>query len=119
MMVRDVEYSCWWKVLWKLKCPLKAKIFCWFILLDKALTWDVLVNKGREGPDRCFLCKMDVETNFHHGVDCSFTQIVCLIIEDKLNFKNLWSGESVSSFLELWCLNSEVAHIKSLLDIVV
>ena len=54
MMDREVEYSWWWRVLWKLKFPLKTKIFCWFILLDKALTWDVLVKKAREGPNRCF-----------------------------------------------------------------
>ena len=78
----------------------------------------MLVNKGREGPDRCFLCKMDDEINFHLGVDCSFTQSVWLISEDKLKFKNLWSGELVSKCLKSWCLKSEVAHIKSLPDLV-
>ena len=87
---------------------------CWFILSGKALTWDVLVKKGREGPGRCFLCKMDCESNFHIGVDCSFPHNVWLIIEDKLNCNNLWSGESVSECLKTWCLNSEVAHIKPL-----
>ena len=78
------------------------------------MTWDVLVKKGREGPGRFFLCKMDVESNFHLGVDCSFTHSVWLIIEDKLNCNNLWSGESVLECSKLWCLNLEVAHIKSL-----
>ena len=58
------------------------------------------------------------ETNFHLVVDCYFTQNVWLIGEDKLKFKNIWNGESVSECLKLWCLNSEVAHIKSLPDIV-
>ena len=53
------EVSWWWQVLWKFKCPLKEKIFSWFLLSDKALTWDVLCRKGREGPGRCFLCKLD------------------------------------------------------------
>ena len=96
------------------KCPLKTKFFYLFILSNKTLTWDVLVKKGREGPARCFLCKMDVEYHFHLGVDCSFTQSVWLIIEDKLKLNNLWSGEFVSECLKFWCLNSEVAHIKSL-----
>ena len=74
MLVRnEIEYSWWWKVLWKLKCPLKAKIFCWFIFSDKALTWDVIVKKGKEGLGRCYLCKLDTETNFHLGVECPFT----------------------------------------------
>ena len=37
-----VEISWWWHLLWKLKCPLKSKIFCWFLFSGKALTWDVL-----------------------------------------------------------------------------
>ena len=58
------------------------------------------------------------ETHFHLGVDCSFTESVWLISEDKLKFKNLWSGELVSKCLKSWCLNLGVAHIKSLPDIV-
>ena len=72
----EVEYSWRWKVLWKFKCPLKEKIFCWFLLSDKALTWDIIVRKGREGPGRCYLCKLNIETNLHLGVECPFTQCV-------------------------------------------
>ena len=54
---REVESIWWWKVLWKMKCPLKTKKFSWFLLSGKALTWDVLCLRGREGPGRCFLCK--------------------------------------------------------------
>ena len=34
-----LDLSWWWKVLWKLKCPLKSKFFCWFLFSDKTLTW--------------------------------------------------------------------------------
>ena len=27
----ELEVSWWWKVLWKLKCPIKAKKNCWFL----------------------------------------------------------------------------------------
>ena len=110
----EMEYSWWWKVLWKLKCPLKSKIFCWFLFSDKALTWDVIVRKGKEGPRRCYLCKMNAESNFHLGVDFPFTKSVWLDIEDKLKISNLWSGESVSDCMKNWCLNMEVKHIRSL-----
>ena len=110
----EMEYSWRWKVLCKLKCPLKEKNFCWFIFSDKALTWDVIVKKGREGPSRFYLCKLDAETNFHLGVDCPFSQSVWLIIEDKLRIKNLWSEESVIDCMKTWCVNSEVTHIKYL-----
>ena len=109
-----MEYSWWWKVLWKLKCPLKSKKICWFLFSDKALTWDVMVRKGKEGPGRCYLCKLDVESNFHLGVDCPFTKSVWLDIEDKLNIRNLWTRELVVSCMKNWCLNMEVKHIRSL-----
>ena len=59
-----LELSWWWKFLWKLKFPLKSKIFCSFLFSGKALTWDVLVKIGFEGPGRCYLCKMEVKTNY-------------------------------------------------------
>ena len=52
---RDMDLIWWWKVLWKLKCPLKSKQFCWFLFSGKALTWGVLLLKGREGSGRCYL----------------------------------------------------------------
>ena len=65
----EMEYSWWWTILWKLKCPPKGKMFCWFLFFDKALTWDVIVRKAKEIPGRCYLCKLDVEYNFHLGMD--------------------------------------------------
>ena len=113
-MIRDMDHIWWWKVLWKMRCPLKAKLFCWFLLFGKALTWDVLIMKGREGPSRCFLCKMECESNFHIGVDCPFSQYVWLIIEDNLRLNNLWNGESVTACFKNWCLNPEVENFKPL-----
>ena len=66
----EVDISYWWKEIWNFKCPLKSKILCWFLLSNKALTWDVPCRKGREGPGRCYLCKEDAESNTHLGVDC-------------------------------------------------
>ena len=80
-----MEISLWLKLIWKLKCPLKSKIFCWFLFSGKALTWDVLCGKGWEGPGRCYLCKLDAESNYHLGVDCSFTKAVWVEIESKVS----------------------------------
>ena len=108
------ELSWWWKVLWKFKSPLKAKIFCWFLLSDKALTWDVIYKKGKEGPGRCYLCKLDSDSNVHLGVECSFTRKVWNELEAKLRLNNLWNGTSVSLCLKNWCMKGEVKHIRSL-----
>ena len=111
---QEKELSWWWKVLWKFKCPLKANIFCWFILKDKALTWDVICCKGKEGPGRCYLCKTDSESNVHLGVDCSYTRQVWIELEAKLGLYNLWIGTLVSLCLKNWCMKGEVKHIRSL-----
>ena len=52
LLNREVDLIWWWKVLWKMKCPLKTKILSWFLLSGKALTWDVLCSRGREGLGR-------------------------------------------------------------------
>ena len=101
-------------MLWKFKCPIKYKIFSWFLLSGKALTWDVICTNGREGPGRCYLCKLDAESKFHLGVECPFTISVWFELESKLKVKNLWFGDLVISCLRNWCLNEEVKHIISL-----
>ena len=70
--------------------------------------------KGREGSGRCYLCKMECESNFHIGVEFSFTQNVWLLIADNLKLNNLWSGATVSECFKNWCLNMEVAEYKPL-----
>ena len=117
-MRKDLEPIWWWKVLWKLKCPLKSKLFCWFILSGKVLTWDVFLLKGCEGPGRCYLCKMECESNFHIGVECPFTQSVWLLIEDHFKLNNISNGDSVNACFKNWFLNMDVASFKPLAIIV-
>ena len=114
LIFREVDLNWWWKVLWKMKCPLKTKNFSWFLLTGKALTWDVLCLRGREGPGRCYLCKQSCETNFHIAVECPFTQSVWSIIEDHLTLNNLWNGITISDCFKNWCMLSDVILIKPL-----
>ena len=60
LMNREVDLIWWWKVISKMKCPLKTKNFSWFLLSSKALTWDVLCTRGREGPRRCFFMQTEL-----------------------------------------------------------
>ena len=55
---------------------------------------------------------MEDESNFHLGVDFPFTKSVWLDIEDKLHYRNLWYGISVTDCLKNWCLNMQVKHIR-------
>ena len=110
----DIELIWWWKAVLKLKCPLKSKIFMWFLLSNKALTWDILCRKGREGLGRCYLCKVAEESNFRLGVDCIYTKSIWYEIECKLKLKNLWVGDYVKMCLKSWCSNVDLKDIISL-----
>ena len=57
---------------------------------------------------------MDVESNFHIGVEFPFTRRVWSEIESKLKINNLWHGNSVINSMKNWCLNMAVRHIKFL-----
>ena len=57
---------------------------------------------------------MDVETNFHIGVECPFTRRVWSKIESKLKINNIWHGNLVTNCMKNWCHNVEVRHIRSL-----
>ena len=109
---REIEW--WWNMFWHMKCPLKSKIFVWSLFSGKALTWDFLNSRGWEGPRRCYLCKCDVETNLHLGVDCPYTKSVQKEIEAKVNIQNLWVGDSILSCLKNWVYNTKVQNIRSL-----
>ena len=89
--------------------PAQNKNFL-LVFSGKALTWDVLCLKGKAGPGRCYLCKVECESNHHIGVECPFTQSVWLLIADNLKLNNLWSGISVSDCFRNWCLNLEVVE---------
>ena len=97
-----------------MKCPLKSNIFCWSLFSGKALTWDILISRGWEGPRCCYLFKSDVETNLHLGVDFPYTKSIWKEIEAKVNIQNLWVGDSIISCLKNWVFNNKVKSIRSL-----
>ena len=109
---REIEW--WWNMFWHMKCPLKSNLFCWSLFSGKALTWDILISRGLEGPRHCHLCKCDVETNLHLGVECPYTKSVWKEIEAKVNIQNLWVGDTVLNCLKNWVFNSKVQPIRSL-----
>ena len=57
---------------------------------------------------------MEVEANYHIGVECPFTKSVWREIESKLNIKNLWYDDSILSCMKNCCLNDKVKQIRSL-----
>ena len=74
----------------------------WFFLSNKSLTWDVIRKKGREGLGRCYLCKVEEESNMHLVVERSFTRSVWLEIGNRLDMKSLWKEALMEQFLKVW-----------------
>jgi hypothetical protein len=59
------------KYLWKLKTPLKIKIFMWFLHTKVLLTKDNLVKRNWNGSTKCCFCD-SMETVRHLFISCPF-----------------------------------------------
>lgn len=63
------------KLIWKLKMPLKIKIFMWYLLKGVVLTKDNLARRNWTGNLRCCFCTKN-ETIQHLFIDCHFTKFI-------------------------------------------
>jgi hypothetical protein len=63
------------KYLWKLKIPLKIKIFMWFLSNKVLLTKDNLAKRKWKGCQKCCFCD-SLETVNHLFIECPFAKIV-------------------------------------------
>jgi hypothetical protein len=67
------------KHIWKLKVPLKIKIFMWFLHKKVILTKDNLAKRNWNGPTNCCFCDQH-ETINHLFISCPFTQMIWRIV---------------------------------------
>ena len=102
VLVHDRDLVWWWKQLWKLKCPGKAKLLFWAILENKAPTWDILQKRFIEGPGFCALCRKAEETIHHLFVQCSFSQSIWTEVGNQLGFIGGWQGDSAHNAFQSW-----------------
>jgi hypothetical protein len=63
------------KRLWKLKAPLKIKIFLWYLCRGVILTKDNLVKRNWQGSKQCCFCNKD-ETIQHLFFESRFARMV-------------------------------------------
>jgi len=47
ILVHQRDPLWWWKGLWKLKCPQKAKLFMWCVITNKIPTWNRMKRRTR------------------------------------------------------------------------
>lgn len=66
--------------LWKLKVPLKVRIFLWYLCQGVVLTKDNLAKRNWQGSTRCCFCHHE-ETIKHLFFDCRLARTVWSIIQ--------------------------------------
>ena len=64
-----------WKYIWRMKVPLKIKIFMWFLQRKVLLTKDNLAKRNWNRSKTCCFCDKD-ESIQHLFFDCPFARIV-------------------------------------------
>jgi hypothetical protein len=67
------------KYIWKMKVPLKIKIFLWFLHRKEILTKDNLIRRNWVGRESCCFCD-GKESIQHIFFGCPFTKIIWRII---------------------------------------
>jgi hypothetical protein len=72
------------KYIWKIKVPLKIRIFMWFLLKRVILTKDNLKKRNWQGCSKCCFCDQD-ETIQHLFFTCPFTKILWRIVHMTFN----------------------------------
>jgi hypothetical protein len=72
------------KYIWKMKVPLKIRIFMWFVYRKEILTKDNLKKRNWQGSSRCCFCDHE-ETVQNLFIDCPFIKIIWTIVPMAFN----------------------------------
>jgi hypothetical protein len=72
------------KHIWKMKVPLKVRIFMWFLNRKVILTKDNLAKRNWRGDSKCCFCNQD-ETIHHLFITCPLAKIMWRIVHIALN----------------------------------
>ena len=67
------------KKIWKIRIPLKIKIFLWFLQRSVILTKDNLAKKSWKGNQKCISCNGNENIN-HLFLHCPLTKMIWRII---------------------------------------
>ena len=65
--------------MWKLKVPLKVKVFMWLMIKDRILTRNNLTKRGWTGNTQCHFCATE-ETVDHLIFQCSLAKMIWQIV---------------------------------------
>ena len=82
-MSEHAHFNC--KYLWKMKVPLKIKIFMWFLRRKVVLTKDNLAKQKWEGSKKSVVCSDQDETIQHFFIACPLAKMVWCIVHVAFN----------------------------------
>jgi len=97
--------------IWKVKVPLKIKVFIWFVHKGVILTKDNLVKRKWEGSKRCCFCDQD-ETIEHLFIKCPLAKLLWRTIHVTFN---ITPPRTISHLFDNWLTGVEpksAAHIR-------
>jgi hypothetical protein len=77
-----------YKYLWKLKIPLKIKVFMWFLSYKVLLSKDNLAKRKWNGCQKCCFCDSTVTVN-HLFLACDFAKIIWRMVYIAYNISPL------------------------------
>ncbi|OAY82706.1 putative ribonuclease H protein [Ananas comosus] len=75
--------------IWKLKIPLKVKVFSWLVLKKRMLTRDTLVKRGWLDDSICVLCGSGEESVDHLFTRCVFCKFILVSGVDDIQANDL------------------------------
>ena len=96
------------KYLWKLRIPLKIKIFLWFLNKKVLLTKDNLAKRRWTGCKKCVFCDTD-ESVEHLFISCHFVKNIWRLVHFTFN---ITPPTSIANMFGTW-LNGVEKHTKA------
>jgi ribonuclease HI len=110
----DREEKWWWRKVWKLRCPTKARLLTWMNIENKMPTWDILQKRNHHGPGWCCLCKSKNESISHLFIKCRFTKEVWKELSVVYGKLFDWDGETIEQALGRWIADKSLKTFDSL-----
>jgi len=94
--------------LWKLKIPLKVKVFIWLLHHGVILTKDNLAKRNWQGTQQCCFCSSN-ETIAHLFFDCHVARLLWRIIHITFGIKR---PSNIVHMFGIWLSGMQWAHTK-------
>lgn len=77
------------ETIFRIKAPLKVRLFVWLTKNNAILTWDNLQKRGWKGPGKCVMCNNNSASVIHLFFECVWARRAWDHIFDINSFNNI------------------------------